>query len=256
MNAIYLNDVIHDRRIPKPYKFNFRFFWYYLNIKDLHKLHNSSKLFSYNKFNLFSFYDKDHLPINNLSIEEKVKTYLLENNIEEDVEDIFLLTNLRFLGYVFNPVSFYFIKTNQGQQYSIIEIGNTFKEIKPIFVDSSHYEDFVFDKKVTKHFYISPFAALNNEMRFIYHIPNEKLKFIILDSKQNLELELTTSLKGVRKDFNDKELFKAALSKPFATLQVIFFIHWHALKLFLKKVPYIKKNDNPELQRGYYPWKS
>lgn len=258
MSAIYKNFIIHERLIPRKYKFGFKFFWYYFDLDELEDLSQKSLFFSYNKFNLFSYFDKDHLDRNTNTTKENIIHFLKKNGIFSKCKTIKILTNLRFLGYVFNPVTYYFIETEDNNEYCVIEICNTYKEIKPYFVDGSNLnpKKNKFEVTAPKEFYISPFSDLNNYMKFKISKPDDYLKISISDFKKDHSLELRTALVGKRMAFNDKVLFASAIAKPFATLQIIIAIHWHALKLFLRRVPYFKKDNNKHLQKGYYLWKS
>lgn len=255
MANIYKNFVIHDRLIPKKYKFGYNFFWYYFDLDEVQQLSDKSILFSYNRFGFFSFYDKDHFSKGEMSLKETVTNFIKSNGVSDEIKSIKVLTNFRFLGYVFNPVSYFFVTTSIGETHCIIEICNTYKEIKPYFVHAKHFDGNKFDITTNKNFYISPFSALDNTMNFQIHLPKDDMFVHIFDYTKSGELELTTHLKGKSLPFTDGRLLINALAKPFATLQIIWAIHWHALKLFLLKVPYFKKDDNKHLQRGYQLWK-
>lgn len=252
---IYKNHVIHSRLLPKRYKFGFNFYWYLLNLKEIDQLAARSFLFSKNNFNLFSYHDFDHLYRDHSSTYSKVQRFMQENGFKGEISKAYLLTNLRFLGYVFNPVSYYFIEDTHKQKHCIIEIHNTYKEIKPIYVSPQHFKDGVFEITTAKEFYISPFSPLDNTMTFKVKWPREDISVHISDFRQDAQLELQTSLKGHRQIFSFKNLIITIVKKPFATLQIIMAIHYHALKLYLKRVPYFKKDDNKHLQRGYFLWK-
>jgi DUF1365 family protein len=255
MAFIYKNYILHERILPKKYIFGFKFFWYFFDLDELEETSKKSKFFSYNSFNLFSFYDKDHLNRNNKTSKENVIDFLKENEELGEVKRINIITNLRFLGYIFNPVSYFFIEMVGGQEHCIIEIGNTYKEIKPYFVSNKHLKNNLFDVTTPKKFYISPFSELDNTMRFIISRPSEEINVNILDYQVKGDLELKANLKGIRQEFSDLGLIKAALLKPFATLQIIIAIHIHALRIFLKKIPYFSKDKDQHLQQGFYSWK-
>ena len=255
MASIYKSFVIHHRLIPKQYKFGFHFFWYFFDLDELESLSNKSLFFSHNRFNLFSFYDKDHFNHGEINLKESVANFVRESGVKDQIISTRVLTNFRFLGYVFNPVSYIFVTTSTGETHCIIEICNTFKEVKPYFVHAKNYINNKFDITTAKNFYISPFAALDNIMNFKIFLPQKNVFIHIYDYKTNEELELKTHLKGTAIAFSDFELIRSALKKPFATLQILWAIHWHALKLYLLKIPYFKKGDNKHLQRGYQLWK-
>ncbi len=254
--AIYKCHIVHDRILPKKYKFGFNFFWYSFDLDQLELLDKKSIFFSYNRFNLFSFWDNNHLKRNNFSTKKNVQLILAENGVYQEPKKVQILTNLSFMGYVFNPVTYYFILMDNGEQHCIIEVCNTYKEIKPYFVSSKNLKGNTFKITTNKEFYISPFSDLDNIMTFNISLPTQRLKVSISDYKKNQDLELRTALTGEMLSFNNSNLLRAAVLKPFATLQIIISIHWHALKLFLKRIPYFQKGSNKHLQRGFYLWKS
>jgi len=246
--------VRHSRLIPKKYQFDINFFWFAIYLEELEQL-KSLKLLGVNKFNLFQFNEKDYMPRKENSLRERVVGYLKDHGVSEKIEKIKLVSSVRVLGYVFNPVSYYFIKT-ESRDLAIIEIGNTFSEIKPYFVSDEHFNGNKIDFTTKKEFYISPFASMQNIMNFKIEDTQENIKVVIKDSRKSGELEIVTSMDGKRVELNDKALFYYFFRHPLMTLQVIFFIHLHAVILLSKRIPYFKKSDESEHQRGYHSWKS
>jgi DUF1365 family protein len=254
MIKLVLTNLIHRRYRPKAHGFKNSFCWFELDLLNLEQDIKGSHFISYNRWNLYSFYDSDHTQFSkNKNILDQCRFFLAQNNVHEQIVEAKLYTHLRVLGYVFNPVSFYLFTLNNGRQCAIIEIGNTFKEFKPIFVghDSFDQKD-SFSLTTVKHFYVSPFIDLDSHMTFNFSLQGDQLKINISDKKE--ELILTSDLKAEIKPFSDKNLFKNFIRFPLQTWFVIFFIHWHALLLYLKKVPFHRKNDNPQLQQGVYQW--
>lgn len=245
--------VRHTRIIPKKYQFDINYFWFALNLEEIPHLRNL-KFLGINKFNLFQFNERDYLPRKEKTLKERVVGYLREHNITDNIIDITLVTSVRVLGYVFNPVSYYFIKTSKSD-LAIIEIGNTFSEVKPYFINSEHISENKIDFTTKKEFYISPFASMQNIMNFKIENTEEYLNIVIKDERKTGELEILTSMSGEKVELSDKKLLFYFFRHPLITLQVIFFIHIHALILFLKRIPYYKKSDESEYQRGYHSWK-
>lgn len=252
MHKLVTFDVLHARHVPKKYVFKHKFFWFKL---DLNQLENfNSKLVRINKKGLYSFFDKDHMDQGHCSAKDNFIQFAKDNGLESDVKNIWLYTQCRFLGYVFNPVSFVLIEDIQGKLHSIIEIGNTFNELKPFFVHNKHFVKESFTFKTIKHFYISPFIAHDNEMIFKFKKENENLS-INIDDYSKTEKTLTVSFKGKEIEASDKNLLKLTLVIPFVTFKIIGLIHYHALRLWLKGIKFYKKSEHPELQQGTLVWK-
>ena len=107
-SSIYNGTVIHKRFKPKIHFFKYKVFSLLLDLSDLNRLDKDINFFSYNTFNLISFFDKDHGERDGSSLFEWVKKSLAENNINSENIKIKLLCYPRIFGYVFNPLSVFF----------------------------------------------------------------------------------------------------------------------------------------------------
>ncbi len=250
-SEFYLSFVRHKRFFPRKYEFDYRFFWTKFNIDELDSLHANTFFFSRNSFNLISFYDRDHFNLGFPDTRKNIEAYFKENGIFEEITDIELLTNPRVLGYTFNPVSFYFIQTTD-HPYVVIAIGNTFHEQKPYLVrpECLISDEWMFNS--VKEFYISPFISAKNALTFKIKRKDRSLVIHIDDHNPSGELELTASFSGKSLEWNSKNILKLFFTYPFITFRIIFSIHYHALKLFLLKIPYYKKSDEKELQTNLF----
>lgn len=204
-SCMYEADVFHARTAPIPNKFQYRIFNFYLDLSEIDQLSNKSFWFSRNRWNLFSFYDKDHIQFGKEYVYENIKSFLETSGVTRPIGKIFLLTNLRIFGYVFNPVSFYYCYDIAGEPLvSLAEVGNTFGEIKPYFGYFKKAKGTIADPEVyireKKNFYVSPFIPLDSEFEFRLNIPKEQLQ-IGVDSFENGKRILTTSFLGKKFHF-------------------------------------------------------
>lgn len=244
---------MHNRTSPKKHRFHYNVFMFCLDIDHIDTDFKKCALASRNKFNLFSFYDKDH-PVNESSeggktIREKLKFYLHNNGIQTPPAKVLLITNLRLLGYVFNPVSFYFCYDENDQPIcAVAEVQNTFKEMKMYFLGKECLVGNAFHLRTKKYFYVSPFIDHDAEFDFRLDLPTEKLN-IRIDDYKNEERFFVSTLTGKRKELTSARLLGYFFRFPFITLQIIFLIHWHAFLLWLKKIHFHKKAEHEELQR-------
>jgi len=159
-----------------------------------------------------------------------------------------MLASARSFGYVFNPLSvFWCIDHEQRVRWAILEIHNTYGDRHAHVI---HLDD-LGKSTVQKHFYVSPFFALDLAFDFKLRVPGEQLD-IYIDDREGARPVLLTALTGRRVPLTDANLARLTLKYPLVTLRVITLIHWHALKLWWKNVPWHRKAANPQLQRGVF----
>jgi len=258
-SCLYKARVMHNRLAPKVHRFHYDVFMFYLDLDEIDTLHKQLKFMSRNRFNLFNFRDRDHLqlprekPDASKNTRQHITDYLLVNGVDIGKGRIMVLTNLCTLGYQFNPVSFYFCYDEQDRPLcSIVEVCNTFREMKPYFLGIDTLRSDSFKLNTEKYFYVSPFIDMDTSFDFDLHIPGEKLQLKIDDYDKAGNRFFISTLSGDRKPLKDSTLLFYFFSFPLITLKVISLIHWQALKLWLKKIPFHKKEDDPELQKEVY----
>ena len=257
-SCLYKATVMHNRLAPRPHRFHYSVFMFYIDLEEVELLRKKLLMFSNNQFNFFSLRDDEHLqlpivhPDKSKSIREQITRYLSENGISIGKGRIMLLTNLNVLGYNFNPVSFYYcFDAEEKPLCCIAEVGNTFGEMKPYLLTKENLSGDRFRLNTTKYFYVSPFIDHDTNFDFSLVIPGEKLNIRIDDDKKGERFFIST-LTGIKKPLNNRNLLLYSLRFPFITLKIITLIHWNALLLYLKKLPFHRKNANQELQRDVY----
>lgn len=247
-SGLYQCRVMHCRVTPKKHLFHYSLFLFYLDLDEINELAGKYLLLGKNRFNAFSFYDRDYFKEKpGETLKEKVAGYLRSQGIELGDGKIMLLTHLRTMGYLFNPVSFYFCFGKDGDPVcAIAEVTNTFREMKLYLLKKKR--DGIFEEKHEKLFYVSPFIDMDVWFDFRVKIPGKKLD-IHIDDFRNGEKFFFSSLAGEQKPITGKRLMGYACRYPLITFKVIVLIHWQALRLWLKGVGYHKKNANRHLQR-------
>jgi uncharacterized protein len=189
------------------------------------------------------------------TLKENILELLRLDGVTSTVRRIELITNPRILGYVFNPVSFYFIETDESPLL-IAEIGNTFNEIKPYLVRADKFDGESWIFSTVKNFYISPFSSVKNSMTFRIRRSEDRLLIAIDNFDQAGEKEVIAVLKAKAVAWSNKTLLRLFLNYPLSTLKIISAIHYHALKLYLLRVPFWRKGQDSDLQTGVYEWNS
>lgn len=253
-SEFFISTVKHIRFFPKKYLFDYKFFWTKFDLDELDELDAKTPLFSRNRFNIVSFYDTDHINLGFQTTKENIQAFLFEQGVTEGIRKIELVTNPRILGYTFNPVSFYFIETH-NQPFIIIEIGNTFNEQKPYLVRPEMLKDGEWVFTTQKHFYISPFTSVENTMTFKIKRIDDRLMINIDDFDKEGKLEVRASFSGHTHPWSSSNLIRLFFSYPFITLRIIASIHYHAIRLYLLKVPFWKKSENAHLQTDLFEWR-
>ena len=239
-SSIYNGNVIHKRFAPKIHHFKYSVFSLLIDLSELDYLNKKINFFSCNKFNLISFYEKDHGNRDGSSLIMWVKKNLEDNNIDSKNIKVKLLCYPRILGYVFNPLSvFYIYDINEKIICILYEVKNTFGEqhtyVFKVDNDQNHYQH-----NCSKKFHVSPFIEMNCKYFFRLLKPGQKIS-VIIDQYQSGEKILYASQDGLRVDFTTKELIKSYLKHPLMTLKIISAIHFEAFKLWVKGIKFIKK---------------
>ena len=232
-------EVMHQRLSPR--KNAFRYDVYYLGI-PLSQIESNAigETLNLNRFGLHSFYEKDHGYRDGTSLKawlyDMFDTYKFEKP-----KEVFLISMPRILGYVFNPVSFWFCWNSKDELYAVVsEVNNTFGETHSYLTyldDKDTNGDYV-AKKV---FHVSPFLKREGYYDFQFSLSDDSIKIHINLFDSNKEKILLTSLSGKFDDLNSMSLKRAFFRVPFATMKSIFLIHFQAVKLLLKKIKFISK---------------
>ena len=238
-SKIYTGKVIHKRFKPKEHYFKYNVFSLLIDLNELEEINKYIKFFSYNKFNIISFYDKDHGDRDGSSIKLWVKKNLRNIGIMTEEISIKLLCYPRIFGYVFNPLSTYFIYNKHSELISIFyEVKNTFGE-QHTYIFKAQDEKTV-QNKCKKKFYVSPFIEMDCEYHFKTLNPREQLSVVINQNDKDGKL-LFASQDGISKDFNNKNLILSYLTHPLMTFKIIGAIHYEAFKLWAKRIKLIAK---------------
>ena len=237
---IYTGNVIHKRFKPKKHYFKYKVFSLLIDLSEIKLLDQNLKIFSYNKFNIVSFYDKDHGARNGSSIKNWVISNLKKNNIDTENIQIKLLCYPRIFGYVFNPLSVFYIYDRSSNLISILyEVKNTFGE-QHTYVFKTEINHNLIQHTCKKKFHVSPFIEMDCTYFFRLLKPGNKIS-VIIDQNDNKGKILYASQDGVRSEINNINLIKSYLKHPLMTFKIIFAIHYEAFKLWSKGIKFIKK---------------
>lgn len=242
---LFLGHVMHRRLRPVINAFVYPVFFIRLPLRDLAS--GNCAVFSVNRSNLLSFRQRDHGPRDGSPLLPWVESLLRERGLPCDGE-ILLQTFPRVCGYVFNPVSFWFCHDRSGALIAVLaEVNNTFGGHHSYLLhnmDGAPLRDgqILHAEKV---FHVSPFNDIEGGYRFRFRLARPVQSACIDYDDAEGEL-LLTAISGKAQAWTSGALLGALLRMPLLTAGVIFRIHWQALKLWVKGVPF--RGAHPERQ--------
>ena len=238
-STIYNGKVIHKRFKPKKHYFKYKVFSLLIDLDELISIHNKVKIFSYNKFNILSFYDIDHGPRNGNNLKEWVLENLKKINIKNKNINIRLLCYPRIFGYVFNPLSIFFIYDIEEKLIAILyEVKNTFGEQHTYIFKTDDNKNITNDCE--KKFHVSPFIEMNCRYNFRILKPGKKLSVIIDQTDEEGKL-LYASQDGIGEPLNNRNMLISYVTHPLMSFKVIVAIHYEAFKLWIKGIKLVRK---------------
>jgi len=243
--ALYTGKLRHRRFRPTPHQFTYSLFMVLLDIDAIPQTMARSRFSSYNRFNWASFHEADHFGDPAQSLRQRLTHDAAQQGIRLPDGPILLLTHLRYLGYCFNPISFFFCYEKAGGKPIVMaEVNSTFGESRNYWLGDWNAfgdgESLRFRCPKTMH--VSPFMAMNLDYEFVVTEPAERLiaHMNTLDNGQGF-FDATLTLD--RRPWTAGTLTSALLRHPAMTAKVIAAIHWEALRLWAKRVPVFTHPD-------------
>lgn len=243
--TLYMGKVMHRRMFPVRYRFSYRVFSLLLDIDRLDDVARQSPLFSYNRFNLIGFYDRDHGPRDGTNLRVWIEGVLYEAGLPP-AGRIELLCLPRVLGYVFNPLSLWFCYTAAGEPIAVLcEVHNTFGEAHSYLLSRGGKAlSWPLKQSHQKHFHVSPFISMDALYRFCIYEPGERVAVVIRELQRHKPM-LTATQFAQAKPFTTRSLLRATFSMPLMTLKVLVMIHWQALRIGVKGARVHRKPKHP-----------
>ena len=235
-SALYFGEVTHRRLDRAAYRFAYKVFSVFVDVDELPVLHRRLRLFSHNRFNLFSLHDRDHGGRDGAPLRPWVETLLKSRGIDLQGGTIHLLCFPRVLGYVFNPMSVWYCRHRDGSLRAVVcEVRNTFGEMHHYVLapKARGAMDWRVEYRARKVFHVSPFIAPEAEYCFRFQEPAERVRVYINELVDGKSL-LQAAVGGSRQPLTDATLLCMFVRLPFMTLKIIAAIHWQALKIWRK----------------------
>ena len=235
-SCIYHGDVRHRRFQTREHSFSYEMFFIALDLDELEQT-ESVGWFRKNRFSPLSFRRSDYLG----KAEQPLKQAVWDK--VEELGGLSLQTRVLFVGQVrcfgvyFSPINLYYCYDKNDQlTYLLAEVSNT-----PW--NQTHYYliEMDSDKIIDKAFHVSPFLNLDMKYHWFVKAPNKHLSLHLenrgLDKSQEKIFDATISM--TRKPFNSKNIKQQVISIPMMTVKIVYGIYWQALKLCLKRIPFV-----------------
>ncbi len=232
--GIYSGRVRHRRLSPVEHSFEYTMFMAYLDVDRIPEMMSVSALAGYEKAALVSYRESDHFGDASFSLRQRLETNAVANGVSLPDGPIYLLTHLRYAGYCFNPISLYYFYSRGGGEPKVVmaEVHSTFGESHNYWLPGLRADG------VTKALHVSPFNTMDNEYGFRLSAPSASLVAHIDSFRQGQKFfDATLTLDWM--PWTAKNLRRSIFAYPFMTLKVIVAIHWQALKLFFKRMPFV-----------------
>ena len=239
-SGLFVGTLRHRRFTPVAHAFTYPLFMALLDVDRVPELMNRSRLTSHNRWNWANFADRDHLGDPSRPLRERLVVDAARHGLEVPAGPIFLLTHLRYLGYCFNPVSFYYCFDRAEQLRMVVaEVNNTFGGSHNYWLRPDPGSR-TFRAAATKTLYVSPFMPADVEYAFAFTPPAGGL-VAHMETRRAGAVGFDATLTLERRPWNAAEIRRVLMRYPAMTARVMAGIHWQALKLWAKGVPIVPR---------------
>jgi hypothetical protein len=245
--SLLIGHVMHRRLRPAVNAFTYPVFFVRLPLARLADADNA--LFGVDRPGLMSFHQKDHGPRDGSPLLPWIHGLLRQHGLSDDGE-VVLQTFPRVLGYVFNPVSFWYCHNRHGALIAVLaEVSNTFGGHHDYLLYNPDHSPLRDGQQLgtDKAFHVSPFCKIEGGYRFRFTSRGKRVVACIDYDDSDGPL-LLTAISGFTRTWGMSALLAAFLRMPLLTIGVMARIHWQALKLWIKGVPFVGAHPQPQPQ--------
>jgi DUF1365 family protein len=237
-SGLFVGTLRHRRFAPVAHAFTYPLFMALLDIDRLPELMRVSRLTAHNRPNWASFHDRDHLGDPARTMRERLAADAARHGLDLPGGRIFLLTHLRYLGFVFNPVSFFYCLDASGRLSLVLaEVSNTFGGAHNYWLQHRGGSG-RFRAAASKSLYVSPFMPADLDYTFAFTPPEDRL-VAHMETVRDGVVGFDATLSLERRPWTAREIRRALFRHPAMTARVVAGIHWQALRLWWKGVPVV-----------------
>ncbi|MCB1246010.1 MAG: DUF1365 domain-containing protein [Acidimicrobiia bacterium] len=240
-SAIYESTVTHQRFEPVSHRLRYGVYSLLIDLDEREDLGATVRGWSWNRFNLVSFHDRDHGPRDGSDLRAWFDDEAYRAGIDLTGGKVHVLAFPRILGFVFNPITVWFgYDQTERLRFVLYEVHNTFGDEHRygFVVPDDVSPGTVPPHRVDKRFHVSPFLDRDGWYRMRLHAPNDRYRLVIDLFDDAGSRLLTATQSGRRRPLTTSGLLRQFMTKPLLTLKVIGGIHLEALRLWSKGVDY------------------
>ena len=247
-SCLYVGQVRHRRFTPKEHQFSYKLFMMYLDLSELPSVFDRFWLWSIEKANIANFHRKDHLGDKQLPLDVSVRTHIEQETGRRPQGPIRLLTHLSYFGFRFNPVSVYYCYdlADENLEFIVTEVNNTpwgeqycyVLDAKDNPSNKSHTKNKFHRFHEDKRFHVSPFMPMDMQYDWRFSTPDNSLS-VHMENHQHGKKVFDATLKLKKRDMTSRNLAMALIQFPMVTMKIVIAIYYQALRIWLKKIPFI-----------------
>lgn len=257
-SCLYQGWVRHRRYSPAEHRFTYPLFMLYLDLDEIDEVFSTSRFWSAERFNWASFRRADYFDPATPDLKQAVinKVCAQSDLTPEQITSVRVLTHVRYLGYVFNPVSVYYLFGSNDHLLAVMpEVTNTpwkerhayvlladrsaaEKTPTPAYYEPSRVHRQYREYRLSKAFHVSPFLPMDMDYRWVFGLPQPTLRIHLENHKEQHKVFDATLVMDAA-PITARAMRRALIRFPAMTVKVVAGIHWQAFKLWLKKVPFI-----------------